>query len=50
MKVALFSRVPYMGSAPDGVWPVPPAAFSPEDAERSMELFGTKVLPRMHEL
>jgi len=102
MKATLFSRVPYMGSAPGGVWPVPPAAFSPEAAEQSMdaafeqfrladelgfdwitvltqirairaqldagildlnflpvsrdkilrsiELFGTKVLPRMHEL
>ena len=37
MKATLFSRVPYMGSAPGGVWPVPPAAFSPEAAEQSMD-------------
>ena len=37
MKATLFSRVPYMGPAPGGVWPVPPAAFSPEDAEQSMD-------------
>lgn len=37
MKATLFSRVPYMGPAPGGVWPVPPAAFSPEAAEQSME-------------
>jgi len=37
MKATLFSRVPYMGPAPGGVWPVPPAAFSPEAAEQSMD-------------
>ena len=37
MKATLFSRVPYMGPAPTGVWPVPPAAFSPEAAEQSMD-------------
>ena len=37
MKATLFSRVPYMGPAPGGVWPVPTAAFSPEAAEQSME-------------
>jgi hypothetical protein len=30
MKATLFSRVPYMGPAPGGVWLVPPAAFTPE--------------------
>ena len=37
MKATLFSRVPYMGPAPGGVWPVPPAAFAPEAAEQSMD-------------
>jgi hypothetical protein len=80
MKATLFSRVPYMGSAPGGVWPVPPAASctagnravgeavassgsSGRDAAtqrartqvrdlkaRIVGLFGTKVLPRVHEL
>jgi alkanesulfonate monooxygenase SsuD/methylene tetrahydromethanopterin reductase-like flavin-dependent oxidoreductase (luciferase family) len=37
MKATLFSRVPYMGAAPGGVWPVPTAEFSPEAALQSME-------------
>ena len=37
MKATLFSRVPYMVPAPGGMWPVPPAAFSPEAAEQSMD-------------
>jgi len=53
MKAGLFSRTPYMGPAPGGLWPVPPAAFSPEDVVQStdavFELFGTKVRPRVAE-
>ena len=37
MKATLFSRVPYRGSAPGGVWPAPPAALSREAAEQSMD-------------
>ena len=37
MKATLFSRVPYMGPAPEHVWPVATAAFSPEAAAASME-------------
>src|SRR5918911_5255895 len=38
VKAALFSRVPYLGSAPRGVWPVPADGYSSELAEQSMEL------------
>jgi alkanesulfonate monooxygenase SsuD/methylene tetrahydromethanopterin reductase-like flavin-dependent oxidoreductase (luciferase family) len=37
VKATLFSRVPYMGPAPTGAWPVAPAAFTPEVAEQSMD-------------
>lgn len=33
----MFTPVPYMGPAPQGLWPVPTDAFSAEVAERSME-------------
>ena len=37
MKAAIFSRVPYQGPTPQGVWPVPVTDFSSEIAQRSME-------------
>jgi alkanesulfonate monooxygenase SsuD/methylene tetrahydromethanopterin reductase-like flavin-dependent oxidoreductase (luciferase family) len=37
MKASIFSRVPYIGSAPQGVWPVPADSFSAEAAEQSMD-------------
>jgi alkanesulfonate monooxygenase SsuD/methylene tetrahydromethanopterin reductase-like flavin-dependent oxidoreductase (luciferase family) len=37
MRATLFSRVPYMGPAPTGVWPVSTASFAPETAQQSME-------------
>src|ERR687883_745400 len=38
VKAALFSRVPYLGSAPRGVWPVPADGYSSELAEQSMAI------------
>ncbi len=38
MKAALFSLVPYVGPAGQGMWPVPVADYSTETAERSMQL------------
>jgi alkanesulfonate monooxygenase SsuD/methylene tetrahydromethanopterin reductase-like flavin-dependent oxidoreductase (luciferase family) len=37
MKATLFSRVPYLGPAPRGGWPVSVEAFSPEQAAQSIE-------------
>ena len=37
MKATLFSRVPYMGPAPTGRWPVTPAACAPDAAMASMD-------------
>jgi alkanesulfonate monooxygenase SsuD/methylene tetrahydromethanopterin reductase-like flavin-dependent oxidoreductase (luciferase family) len=38
VKAALFSRAPYLGPAPRGVWPVPAQSYDSEIAERSMAL------------
>lgn len=37
MKAAIFSRVPYMGPAPTGIWPVPTSSYSSEVAQQSMD-------------
>ena len=37
MKVAIFSRAPYVGPAQTGVWPVPTDAYSSGIAEESMQ-------------
>jgi len=37
MKAAIFSRVPYLGPAPEGVWPVPAASYATEVAQASMD-------------
>ena len=37
MKAAIFNRVPYMGPARQGVWPVPVDGYAAETAQRSME-------------
>jgi len=37
MKAAIFSRVPYMGPAQEGVWPVPTSDFSADHAAQSLE-------------
>src|SRR5213076_884863 len=37
MKAAIFTPVPYMGSAPSGTWPVPVTTYQTEVAERSIE-------------
>ena len=36
MKAALFSRAPYLGPAPRGVWPVPAQPYDSAVAEQSM--------------
>ena len=36
MKAAIFNRVPYLGPAPEGVWPVPAASYATEVAQASM--------------
>jgi alkanesulfonate monooxygenase SsuD/methylene tetrahydromethanopterin reductase-like flavin-dependent oxidoreductase (luciferase family) len=38
MKAALFCTSRYVGSAPDGVWPLPAKYCEPEAAERSMAI------------
>ena len=38
MKAAFFNTVPYIGSAPRGVWPVPVTEYDAELALRSVEL------------
>jgi len=37
VKAAIFNRVPYMGPARQGVWPVPVDGYAAETAQRSME-------------
>ena len=37
MKASIFNRVPYLGPATQGVWPVPVGEFSAEIAQQSME-------------
>jgi alkanesulfonate monooxygenase SsuD/methylene tetrahydromethanopterin reductase-like flavin-dependent oxidoreductase (luciferase family) len=37
VKAAIFNRVPYMGPARQGVWPVPGDTFSADIAQASME-------------
>src|SRR5689334_9269347 len=37
MKASIFNRVPYLGPARQGVWPVPVEEFSAEVAQHSME-------------
>jgi len=37
VKASIFNRVPYLGPAQQGVWPVPVGEFSAEVAQQSME-------------
>jgi alkanesulfonate monooxygenase SsuD/methylene tetrahydromethanopterin reductase-like flavin-dependent oxidoreductase (luciferase family) len=37
VKAAIFNRVPYLGPAPHGVWPVPVDGYTAEVAQQSME-------------
>ena len=50
MKVSYFETARYVApQPPPAEWPVPPGAYDRE-AGVSLELFGTKVLPRIREV